>query len=664
MLNIYYCKHNGYYAKCTTRQLSSPQEDTMKKMNQIFALFLVSFLFSGCNKPENKNEIWKWASLLPGNSSNDFENSEFSETQITELAMNSNLGNNGFYGKFVASANYPAGITEIPINDLIPDIIPGNSGIPETSNQTLLANGVVALKSISLLPRSKIEANLFTLAHCKGFFGKESCKGFKAELTFGKEAQQEVNYISKADTISMDKNSKILGKAYANEYKLKHNSQISERITAIGSLPLLPKFLFGTTSETNVFARKNTTLEPGSYKSILVLPGIQLNLREGYYQIKSLYLNYKSSIICNGTCVITLKNDLITLPNTLITAASGDPKDLLIYSQNADYRLWIFSKPAVIIGNKSNLNANIYSPYGTIVINDRASIKGTLIGKDISIGTKVKISDTYIGQNPSELSYDTLTIPINRISIINSTGQEYFIHNGQKSIVFNKDYSNNIAESIDFPNINISASLASKIRFYINGEAKVNNASHEYKLKFITEGNQNYFDVVGEVNISSGKLTELRIRPSNNYSILKVFDIEYLMTPKFDIEQLRYFSMDKLSLVERYAGEDPKLLIQNSDTIVDANVINLASNYETIEGHQLITTNVTIRTNDIFLDDDGALTQGDSISVRILGGEVGDVKLFSPHTASFSDGERSLVFLRTINGIKYVTFGPVGKIKL
>ncbi|TGK92570.1 hypothetical protein [Leptospira levettii] len=636
----------------------------MKYLNQLFALFLVSLFITGCNKPDDSKEIWKWASILPGNGTINTENSEYNETKIIDLAMNSNLGNNGFYGKFVASANYPTGITEIPINDLIPEIIPGNSGIPETSNQTLLANGVVALKSISLLQRAKIEANLFTLAHCKGFFGKESCKGFKAELTFGKEAQQEINYISKADTISMDKNSKILGKAYANEYKLKSNSQISERITPIGNLPLLPKFLIGTTSETNIYARKNTTLEPGSYKSILVSPGIQLNLREGYYQIKSLYLNYKSSLICNGTCVITIKDDLITLPNTLITAASGDSKDLLIYSQNADYRLWIFSKPAVIIGNKSNLIANIYSPYGTIVVNDSTSIKGTLIGKDISIGKNAKVYDTYIGQNPSELSYDTLTIPINRISIINSTGQEYSIHNGQKSIIFNKDFSNNIAESIDFPNTNIPASLASKIRFYINGEAYVNNSSQEYKVKFITDGNQNYFDAIGEINISSGKLTELRIRPSNNFSMLKVFDTEYLLTPKFEIEQLRYFGIDKLSLVERYVGEDSKLLIQNSDTIVDANVIDLSSNYETIEGHQLITTIVTIKTNDIFLDEDGGLTRGDSISVKSLGGEVGDVKLFSPHTASFSEGERSLVFLRTINGIKYVTFGPLGKIKL
>lgn len=633
-------------------------------MTRLIAILAVtSLVLIGCGRSsENKDGLSIFSLLGVKSSDSDEKLDTLSNDEIIERAMHSRLGKNGFYGKIIASQTFPNGVTEIPINDLLPEILPGNSGIPEVSKQTLLANGIVALKSISLRPGASISSNLFALTQCKGFFSKDSCKGFRAELAFQSFASQEGSYISKADTISLNSNSKILGKAFANEYKIGHNAQIAEKNTPIGDLPILPKFLIGTPSENSIVAKTDRHLGPGQYKDLVIFPGVKVTLSEGYYQLRSIYINPKGSLFCSGTCVLTVKNDLYVLPKGLVTPLSGDPKDLLIYAESKDHKFWAFSFSSVSFGSNTSITANIYSPYGSVNVDNAVTVKGTIIGKDVSFGTKSKIFDSLFGDAPTAISYDTLLVPVSKVSLLANDGSEVPIFLSQTTLTFDKDYSQNIAELLGFPAVSSSTLNIAGVRFYTNGAVIAKEGNKSYEVKLVTPNNENKFDALGSFSVTSGKLTEIKILPSANYSMIRAFDTEYVLSPMFSLDKFRFFDSTNESLVERYAGEFTQSLIQESDTIADVSVQNLSSSFETIASHELITTNVTLRTNQIFLDESGALTEGDTVVVKTLGGEVDGIKLFPSHVASFTSGERVLVFIRTIDGVRYVTFGQIGKI--
>ena len=56
---------------------------------------------------------------------------------------------------------------------------------------------------------------------------------------------------------------------------------------------------------------------------------------------------------------------------------------------------------AVTIGDQNTIKANIFAPNGTIQINERTSVDGALIGKDVYIGDKVKVTmyNGFLGQS-------------------------------------------------------------------------------------------------------------------------------------------------------------------------------------------------------------------------------------------------------------------------
>ena len=97
-----------------------------------------------------------------------------------------------------------------------------------------------------------------------------------------------------------------------------------------------------------------------------------------------------------------INNHIITGSRSTISPEEGSgisAKDVLIYVNGANDIS--SATKAVTIGDQNTIKANIFAPNGTIQINERTSVDGALIGKDVYIGDKVKVTmyNGFLGQS-------------------------------------------------------------------------------------------------------------------------------------------------------------------------------------------------------------------------------------------------------------------------
>ncbi len=632
-------------------------ERTTKGLSAFFLL-----LIAACGSANEGDERALIALLSPPEGNDSADIGSLGNDEVLRRALSSRLGKNSFFGSMTANSELAPGITEIPINEMLPDILPGNSGIPELDRQTLIANGIVALKSAAILPYATVESNVFILSQCRGFFTRNACKGLKGELTFGPHSSQVEGFISKADTIALLPHADIKGKAFANDYRVFPRATITERDSPVGAIPILPKFLRGTPGKNSLYATRSRTVGPGRYGKLVVYSGRELTLAEGYYQIKSLYLHPGAIIQCNGTCLVTIKDDLFMQPGSLLSAISGNPRDLLIYAESKDHRIWAISFPSVRIGSYSGLNASLYAPYGSVSIGRHVMVRGTLIGKDVTLGPRSIVADDPLGVAPDFGDFDRLSLPVSRVTIVTESEMEIDLLTGPATIEIKPGFMENLAEQLDFPSISLPEQELKAIRFYTLDNVTVTEGEETYPVRMVTSGNREFFEAQGQFGIQSGQITEIRISAGGEFSLFRAFDKEYILRPDFRLEMLRLFDETLRSLVDRYAGEYAHAIIAESDIIARVSVDGLASQYETIGRHSVITTDVTVNISELFLDNSGEATIGDRFIIKTLGGEVDGIRMFPSHVASFAPGESALVFVRKIDGRNYITFGNIGKI--
>ncbi len=136
----------------------------------------------------------------------------------------------------------------------------------------------------------------------------------------------------------------------------------------------------------------DATLPVGSYRNVSIGSHAILRLLSGTYQIKDLTLSSHAKIICEGPVEILIDGTLesSSAKASYIGPSSGasiSPKDVVLYVAG--------SPDAVLLGQGTIIRANIYAKNGLFSTGEGATLDGSVIARDISLGQKSVV--TYNG---------------------------------------------------------------------------------------------------------------------------------------------------------------------------------------------------------------------------------------------------------------------------
>jgi hypothetical protein len=160
------------------------------------------------------------------------------------------------------------------------------------------------------------------------------------------------------------------------------------------SLPALPPIAAGTTT-VNVAPNKTLTLAPGAYGSVRVGNGAVLILTGGLYQLRSLDLDPKATVLFNAATEVRLGLGLNTAANARIIANPANPRlgasHLVVYAAGGGDADEAAGEATVRIGEGNVIQANILALRGTLRIQAKTQATGAFIGRHVDIGSDVTL---------------------------------------------------------------------------------------------------------------------------------------------------------------------------------------------------------------------------------------------------------------------------------
>lgn len=210
-------------------------------------------------------------------------------------------------------------------------------------------------------------------------------------------------------TLLVDSTARIEGYVTANLVRVAPGGDIARglvrtnRLDAPGSieakvvrglkLPLsreLPRLGDIRVSERAVIVESGATtdLPPGSYGRILLQNGrpdrpTVLRLKGGLYTAGSVNLGTNGAVVCSSPCDLWIQDRLQTGAGSRIGPETQDMASahvrVVVAGGNAEF------------GAKSRLEARIFVPRGKLIVGDGTSARGTFVGRDVSLGARVKI---------------------------------------------------------------------------------------------------------------------------------------------------------------------------------------------------------------------------------------------------------------------------------
>jgi hypothetical protein len=138
-------------------------------------------------------------------------------------------------------------------------------------------------------------------------------------------------------------------------------------------------------NEVIVPSQEAQTISQGLYGNLEIGSHATLNLLPGDYQVDNIALGSHAKIFCHGPVTIWINGALISgsAKSSYIGPQAGEgfsAKDIIIYvAGEAD---------AVVFGQGTNIQANIFSKNGNIVTGEGCVLTGSFIGRNITIGQK------------------------------------------------------------------------------------------------------------------------------------------------------------------------------------------------------------------------------------------------------------------------------------
>ncbi|MDJ0841684.1 MAG: right-handed parallel beta-helix repeat-containing protein [Acidobacteriota bacterium] len=152
--------------------------------------------------------------------------------------------------------------------------------------------------------------------------------------------------------------------------------------------PSLPSFR-ANGKKVTVRHNKSRTLEPGTYGHVVLKHGTRRNpavlrLTGGVYNFKSLSLGNNAVVEALGPVQIAVRGKIKTTWKGFIGPADGSDLsagDVMIFSRGRG--------AAIIVGNRTAVQAHVTAPYGKILVTDKAEVRGLLVADQIYLGRRV-----------------------------------------------------------------------------------------------------------------------------------------------------------------------------------------------------------------------------------------------------------------------------------
>jgi hypothetical protein len=130
------------------------------------------------------------------------------------------------------------------------------------------------------------------------------------------------------------------------------------------------------------------------YYDVVLESNSVLKLSRGEYHFMNLDIGSDSSVICEAPCDIRIQERLYPGTKAYIgPGAGGFSRDVVIYVAGVNGRSGGLNEnpKAADIGQGSIVNANIYAPNGTLLIEEGCTMKGAFVAKDVVVGQKTVV---------------------------------------------------------------------------------------------------------------------------------------------------------------------------------------------------------------------------------------------------------------------------------
>jgi hypothetical protein len=218
------------------------------------------------------------------------------------------------------------------------------------------------------------------------------------KISIGQAVATPKRYSLKADSIAVLAGSTIQSNIFYNALG-NSGGTISGSSTTPLTLPLgnaLPAFESGTPGSNDyVLSNGQTaTLPAGNYNNVILQPHSTLFLTPGWtYNFKTLLVKSNAQLLFNAPAHVRIVGGFEADQSSYVGPANGSSitqSDIVFYVQTVD-QTSSFVK-ASLFGPSATIFANVYTPNGTIWLEDGTSSTGAYVATDVLVGKKVTIT--------------------------------------------------------------------------------------------------------------------------------------------------------------------------------------------------------------------------------------------------------------------------------
>lgn len=220
------------------------------------------------------------------------------------------------------------------------------------------------------------------------------------ELSIGQQVTFQGDSSAYADSVKVNQRS-VIPSLHYNHLVEGQQVTINQRVTPL-ALPMveLPPFLSSSPSGNHVTVAqaKSLTLAAGSYGDFKVNQRATVIFTGGEYHFASwdvgqqvnLYFAAPSEVRIAGRLAVGQRSVVAPQPG----AADLSAHDIVIYvaGLNGNNGGLSGSPKTAQIGQQVELQANIYAPNGTVLLNQRTNVRGAVIGHWVEIGQQVNLT--------------------------------------------------------------------------------------------------------------------------------------------------------------------------------------------------------------------------------------------------------------------------------
>jgi hypothetical protein len=287
----------------------------------------------------------------------------------------------------------------------------GNAAPPQTRAVQVVVTpnsySLIATNSLEIRSRARVNAGFVGVVD----FGQEPLIGGRAELVVGTQARTAESVRVSSPRVWLRNLAAIEGTLVYTEWVEPIRTVIVGEEVQVGEdyWPLfagfgLPAFETGTPNNERIDVRsyRTQTLGPGSYGTVQVRSRGTLVLSGGAYDMRRVEIGAQARVLVQAPTAVRVEERFNMGERSFFGPAGDDldPADIRVYVNGTEQRGRGDDDDdegdrvalAADVGQRGTFAGNLYAPHGTIHLRERSAVLGSLIARDLIVGTDVQVS--------------------------------------------------------------------------------------------------------------------------------------------------------------------------------------------------------------------------------------------------------------------------------